>query len=98
MIKRNRLIALVLALTFVFAMLISAFFVIVEADHDCTGEDCQICCQINVCENTLHSFGCVFAAVMVSVFLGILNFIIPVWLNKQEYNSSPVSLKVKLLN
>ena len=46
----TRLLAAVLAVV----MLFSAVYIAVEADHDCSGEDCAICHQIGVCENLLY--------------------------------------------
>lgn len=36
-----------------FSILFSSFFVIAEADHDCTGEECPTCVRLQVC---LESF------------------------------------------
>ena len=41
----TRLLAAVLAVV----MLSSAIYLAVEANHDCSGEDCAICHQIGVC-------------------------------------------------
>ena len=54
----TRLLAAVLAVV----MLSSAIYLAVEADHDCSGEDCAICHQIGVCENLLKSLGLAGAA------------------------------------
>ena len=43
----TRLLAAVLAVV----MLSSAIYLAVEADHDCSGDDCAICRQISICEN-----------------------------------------------
>ena len=53
--KRNRIAALLLAVTILVIMLYSAFFVAAEADHDCVGEGCPICYQVDACQNTLKS-------------------------------------------
>ena len=44
----TRLLAAVLAVV----MLSSAIYLAVEANHDCSGEDCAICHQIGVCERS----------------------------------------------
>ena len=49
----TRLLAAVLAVV----MLFSAVYLAVEADHDCSGEDCAICRQISICENLLKTLG-----------------------------------------
>ena len=58
----TRLLAAVLAVV----MLVSAVYIAVEADHDCSGEDCAICHQIGVCENLLKSLGLAGAAAAVT--------------------------------
>ena len=98
MTKRNRLIASVLALTVVLVMLFSVCFVIAEADHDCIGEDCPICYQINICENALRSIGFVAIAVIFAGFLGLFVIAVPTLSKKQANNTSLVTLKVKLSN
>ena len=47
-------------------MLSSAVYIAVEADHDCSGEDCAICHQIGVCEDLLKSLGLAGAAAAVT--------------------------------
>ncbi len=37
-------------------MLFSGFYIAVEAEHDCTGDDCPICACIQLCINTLRGF------------------------------------------
>ena len=78
----TRLLAAVLAVV----MLSSAIYLAVEADHDCSGEDCAICHQIGVCENLLKSLGLAGAAAAIlpcTEMIGTLTL---------------VSLKVKLSN
>ncbi|MCR5347606.1 MAG: hypothetical protein K6E38_07500 [Fretibacterium sp.] len=60
MIEKKRLGAGVLAALFVLVALFSVAFIAVEAEHDCTGEDCPICRQMAVCANALK-FGLVLA-------------------------------------
>ena len=43
------------AMTLLAVVLFSAFFLAVEASHDCTGEDCPICACVRLCEKTLRS-------------------------------------------
>lgn len=98
MTRRNRLIALLLAMTVFLAMLFSACFVIAEANHECIGEDCPICCQIAACEITLRCFGAAAAAVIIAVFSGLSVVALLTSAKSTAYNTSLVSLKVKLSN
>ncbi len=54
MIRPKRL-ASVLVLLVAFIMLFSVLFIALEAGHDCCGEDCAVCAQIQVCENLLRN-------------------------------------------
>ena len=65
--KRNRIAALLLAVTILVIMLYSAFFVAAEADHDCVGEGCPICYQVDACQNTLKSLSLAVCATAVAV-------------------------------
>lgn len=98
MTKKNCRIAFVLALTVIFAVLFSAGFVIAEADHDCAGEGCLICCQISVCENILKDAGVAFVLVICAAFIGIAAISLPLFAKKPVYSTSLVALRVKLSN
>ena len=67
--KKKRVLAALLAVAVLFVMLYSALFIAVHADHDCDGEDCPICYQINVCQNTLKNLSfAVSVAVLAAAF------------------------------
>ena len=55
MTKKFRLITGLLAAVLAAVMLSSAVYIAVEANHNCSGEDCAICHQLQVCENLLKS-------------------------------------------
>ena len=61
--KKNRIIAILLAVMVLFVMLYSALFIVAHAEHDCVGENCPICYQISVCENTLKNLSLAVCAV-----------------------------------
>lgn len=60
-----------LALLFVFAVISSAGFLILEAHHECSGEDCPVCLEINICSHNLKLLS--FAG-FIFVFAGVLLF------------------------
>ena len=94
--KKKRIISLFLAMTILIVMLYSALFIIFEADHNCVGENCPICYQISVCENTLKNLSLIVCTVVfIAMFTYILCSGIPVC---KEYaqNYTLVSLKIKL--
>ena len=92
------MIALSISLLLVFVLLASQFFVIVEADHDCSGEDCPVCRFLAIVENTLKKFSlaiCVMATLLLVRAQSVKwHFSLREILPKQD----PVSFKVKLSN
>lgn len=69
MTKKKRIVSLVVAVAVIFVMLYSALYIAAETDHDCVGENCPICYQINACQNTLKNLSlAVCAAVFAAAF------------------------------
>ena len=98
MTKKFRFMTGLLAVVLAFVMLSSVAYIAAESDHDCTGVDCAICHQINVCENLLKSIGLAgSAAATVTAILYILCRIIPSC-TEVARTFTLVSLKVKLSN
>ena len=96
--KRKRIAAGVTALVMLAVMLLAAFCVAVEADHDCTGEDCSVCACIRQCENALRQLGENFAALAV-VLLPVLFLLFAAgFFVRQTALQTPVSKKVRLNN
>ena len=72
--KRNRIAALLLAVTVLVITLYSALFVAAEADHDCVGEGCPICYQVEACQNTLKGLSlavCVTAVAVAFIYVQV---------------------------
>ena len=46
-----------MGLMMLFTVLFSAFYISVETDHVCCGEDCPVCACIRQCDHTLRSIG-----------------------------------------
>ena len=65
--QRRSVLSLAAVFAVIFVVLISSFFVAAETNHDCTGEDCPICYEIGICQETVRKltvFGVVFAAIL----------------------------------
>ena len=79
-------------------MLSSAIYLAVEANHDCSGDDCAICRQISICENLLKSLGLAGAAAAITAVLTytMCRAILPC--AEMIDTLTLVSLKVKLSN
>ena len=96
MTKKFRFMTGLLAVVLAFVMLSSVAYIAAESDHDCTGVDCPICHQINVCENLLKSIELAgSAAAAVAAILYILCRIIPSC-TEVARTFTLVSFKVKL--
>lgn len=67
---QKRIGAGLLCVIFVLAMLASSAFIIHEAGHDCTGEDCPICQAIIMNSQLLRLIGAVI--LLLASLLGIL--------------------------
>ena len=96
--KRFRFLSGVLAAVLAVVMLSSMAYIAVEADHDCSGEDCAICHQIGVCENLLKSLGLAGAAAAITAAFTytMCKAILPC--TETIDTLTLVSLKVKLSN
>ena len=98
MTKKFRFMVRLLAVVLAVAMLSSAVYLAVKADHDCSGDDCAICRQISICENLLRSLGLAGAAAAISAAFTytVCRAILP----RAEMNGTLtlVALKVKLSN
>ena len=57
------IVGIMVALSFVFSL----FFVTIEADHECEGEECHICRTMEVCEGLLRQSGAAVTSAAVPV-------------------------------
>lgn len=98
MTKKKRIVSLVLAVTVLFVVLYSTFYIAAEADHDCVGDNCPICYQIRVCQNTLKNVAlAAHAAAFTTAVAYILCSVISACAEIKQ-SDTLVSLKVKLSN
>ena len=98
MAKKNRIIAILLAITIFFVVLCSALFIIHGSEHDCIGEGCVICNCINLIEGLQRLIALASAAFMFAAIplLTVLFYAFSLENSKRE--NTPIKLKVKLLN
>ena len=98
MAKKTRFAAACGAALLVFALLFSVFFVVAEADHDCGGEHCTICHQIQSVQKLLEQLSAAHTTSVGESVLGVYMLFCVLWTQKIFAASSPVLWKVKLLN
>ncbi len=51
--KLSKVLAALLSVSLTFILVFSFLYIIKEANHDCTGDGCEICFFINQCENNI---------------------------------------------
>lgn len=94
-----RFLAIFILICIAATALLSAYFIISNANHDCTGEGCPICAQINDCINLLNNITglCLIAGLIVAASclrtlarLRVGHF--------YTRNNTPVALKVQMNN
>jgi len=94
--KKRRIIAAVMCFALLLVIVFSAAYIVIEANHNCTGDGCPICHEIQVCQQVLNTVGTAFVRVAVSLG-AIFLFIAPVHtLIRTAEVVTLISLKVKL--
>ncbi len=78
-------------------MLLSAVFVMAYADHNCDGADCKICLQVQTCLNSFRLLLSGIAVFSVAFLLLLLLAVLAECAGAGAL-STPITLKVKLLN
>lgn len=98
MTKSKRGWAIFTAVAVLFVMLFSVFYIAMEANHHCIGDECPVCQQIVMCENAVNnlSLALVFVAVVTAIFL-LKRHIELAFISVCKY-ATLVTLKVKLTN
>ena len=89
-------IAITLCVIFVCLVLLSSGLIVVKHGHACIGKNCNVCCLIDVARKILA--GLTLLAVASSIFAAAVKSGIrrSLFVFKQRFQSSLISLKVKL--
>ena len=94
---RRKVYKLLNTIAILFVVLYSVFFVAIKTSHECIGEECQTCYQIELCVRSLKTMPLVIVIVAGVVVKHILS--------RDEYpclyrveGSTLTSLKIKLLS
>ena len=98
MVKPKRILAMLMAVAVFAVMLSSALFLAEGADHDCIGDGCQICFQMNVCRGILKSLSLALhvAVAALAVACILCGSICP--RGESSDHVTLITLKVKLSN
>lgn len=95
---KKRLLAGMTALVFCLFVLFSSTFIIVEANHGCSGEGCQVCAVIQLCAQFLESAVAVSALLTIVCTLLCVSAFCLTGASAVRPVRSLVTLKVKLSN
>ena len=93
--KSNRLASIILLLCFLTVLVVSYTFCVLNSNHECIGNDCCTCFEINVIQNT-------FEALIITKLLIIVIKLIRKCIAKLQiefsiwYLLTPIKLKVQL--
>ena len=98
MVKTKRILAMLMAVAIFAVMLSSALFLAEEADHDCIGDGCQICVQMNVCRGILKSLSLAFHAAVAALAVACILYGSICPRGESSDHVTLVTLKVKLSN
>lgn len=96
--KACRVAAVVCAALLACALVCSLVFIIVEAHHDCSGEDCPVCAQIALCRDALRRLSRAFFALLAVTVLSTAFASASATPASDFCFFTPVAAGVKLLN
>lgn len=93
-----RTFAAITAIAMLLVILLAGIFIILEADHDCEGEDCPVCECMEQCQATLHQLGSITVTGKAVLFPILLLIVLSVHIVAVFPKQTPVSIKVRLNN
>lgn len=92
----KRLIALSICFALILGFLLSAWFVIDHADHDCVGHDCTVCAQLHTAENLFRQLGAILVCAALLYTVWVFAWSLYRGLAVQMRVCTLVSLKVRM--
>jgi hypothetical protein len=96
--KTRKRAAAFLALLLTIVLFSSMLFLGAEAHHECSGEDCPICLEMQSCENLLRSIVILAGSILLTALLCRFASALHTAENTELAPITLVSLKVKLSN
>ncbi len=94
--QRTRIISATLCIVMALSIVLSAAFIITSADHECTGNDCEICHHIHVCEQVLKKLTLGTSVWLGMIAVGIASVLIPILSQNIQSANTLIRMKVKL--
>lgn len=96
MTRKKHVIAIVIAIVFVTVIIFSSAYIVAEADHNCSGEHCPICYQIEICQNTIKALTLYLIVTAISVAIAYFTKWSEVIKNYKYSPTTLIKQKVKL--
>lgn len=96
--KAAKYLAVLLCVLMISVMLLSALYVISETNHDCCGDCCPICAQIDQCNAVLRSAGEGTAALTMAVLLALIVSELSIKAEKNVFLPTLITQKIRLNN
>lgn len=95
MSKSRKNVAKLFFVIFIFSIVISFSFILGNLDHNCIGDDCNICYEISLMKNIFDNLLIISLLYsFIKNFIGVIVRIRYIW--QLNYSLTPVRLKVKL--
>ena len=96
--KAAKYLAVLLCVLMISVMLLSALYVISEANHDCCGDCCPICSQIDQCNAVLRSAGEGTAVLTMAILLVVIVSELFVLADRNVFLPTLITQKIRLNN
>ncbi|WP_054740260.1 hypothetical protein [Cellulosilyticum ruminicola] len=96
--KKNKVIALILAVVLLAGLLFSTIFIIENFGHKCTGHDCPICLEINQAAQFISSIKFIPILSVTLTILSVFTLTRAVFKRVYVHKNTLISLKVEMLN
>ena len=96
--KKNRILAILIMMIFLLGIVFSYRFIIENAHHDCTGETCPICMEIEQAVQFVSHINAVHILLPFVSFLGVLALSCVTLKSQCCRNNTLIFLKVEMLN
>ena len=96
--KSNKVIAIIITIYLFTTLLFSYLFIVENAHHVCTGEDCPICMEIEVAIHTIYSFKALPILPLILAVLCVFTHICMVIIEYDCTKYTLITLKVELLD
>lgn len=96
--KKKRLLVIIFTLLFVLSLIFTFSFISANINHECIGKECQICEEIDTCEDFLKAAACTTVAAAAVTAVRKFGIVALPFFGDRVDNSTLISLKVKLSN